>query len=75
MRDMSLYDMSSECEARIVASLPTTVPITGWPRIQEVGMGRLASLAREILGKRTSIAIEAQVSVVKGPKKSLHGSC
>ncbi|PWN32106.1 phospholipase D/nuclease [Meira miltonrushii] len=63
MRMMESYDMSSKCEARIVASIPTFTPVTGWAAIEELGIGRLGKVVREILGnKMLEVDIEAQGS-------------
>ena len=63
MRMMGTYDMSSNCEAKIVASIPTFTPVIGWPAIEELGIGRLGKLVREILDeKMVEVDIEAQGS-------------
>lgn len=62
MRFMPKYEMKSACEARIVASVPTPSPVNGWSSIEQNGIGRLASIAREIFGERRKVTIEAQVS-------------
>jgi tyrosyl-DNA phosphodiesterase-1 len=66
-RSLKLYDMSSTCEARMVISMPTTAPVSGWNAIEEVGIGRLAKVVRDILGdgkqgNASRLTIEAQGS-------------
>lgn len=63
MRMMESYDMKSECEARIVASIPTFTPVIGWAAIEELGIGRLGKIVGEILGEKVrEVNIEAQGS-------------
>lgn len=63
MRMMESYDMSSDCEAKIVASIPTFTPVAGWAAIEELGIGRLGLVVREILGdKMLEVDVEAQGS-------------
>ncbi|MCO5555749.1 hypothetical protein L7F22_009294 [Adiantum nelumboides] len=63
MRMMETYDMSSKCEAKIVASIPTFTPVTGWAAIEELGIGRLGKVVRESLGgKMVEVDVEAQGS-------------
>ena len=61
---MSDYDMQTTCEARIVASIPTSKPITGWSEMEHVGLARLAKVVKDILGgkARKGVSLEAQGS-------------
>lgn len=62
MRMMETYQMESYCEAQIVASLPTFTPVAGWNAIEELGVGRLAKVVRDMLGSSDKMIIETQGS-------------
>lgn len=67
MRMMSSYDMRSTCEARIVASMPTTKPLTGWAEISTAGLGRLSKVVHETMNGKVKggVTLEAQVRPIK----------
>ncbi|UZJ56653.1 hypothetical protein CBS101457_005973 [Exobasidium rhododendri] len=61
---VSRYDLHSDCEARIVASIPTLKPLYGWSEIEKVGLGRLNKIVKSVMGRkgRGSCTVEAQGS-------------
>lgn len=64
MKLLSSYNMSTTCEARIVASFPTVKALSGWSEVEKLGLGRLSRLIRDILRdkKKGGVSLEAQVS-------------
>lgn len=63
LRQLGRYDLRQS--PRLVASIATRFPLRGWDEIGKVGLGRLGSMARDILGgsvKDGGVQLEAQGS-------------
>jgi hypothetical protein len=75
MKMLNTYDMNTSSEARIVASIPTPKPLSGWSDIEGVGLGRLSKIVREILGEKIKAGLTLEAQVSNSQSSRLYQSC